>query len=604
MKTKLLSIILCVLMTLTAAAPAALAEEDAPPQPLAEEDGLPDPAESPAEEPSAEPAEDGGDGEADAAPAETPAEEAPLPAEPAEEEPPVEAVPEESLPEEPLPEESAPVETPAEETPLPAEPEEEEPAEPAGEEPAEPTEEEDPAEPAEEEPAADAVEEMPLPEEEGIWVDGCLMDPEDPLYARYGLQLDGAVGNTYSDYTPRALKNGETLYRGIDVSVWQGKIDWNKVKADGVDFVFIRAGYRSVGNGKLNIDSKFAANIRGAKAAGLQVGVYIFSQAITVAEAVEEADYLMSIVQGYSIDLPLVFDLEHYSGGRFTNAKLSRRAVTDMCVAFCQRIEQGGYASMVYSNPSMLNNEVYPNELGRLWLAHVTRQSSYSGRDYEYWQCSFTGRVDGIDGDVDLDYWFKPSGTGSSAPAPAPAATPAASGTSPFSDVKEGAWYCDTVLAAYQAGVVKGATDTTFNPGGTATRGQVVTMIHRMEGLPAWTSKAKFTDLTQTYYQDAVYWAAEKGVVNGYSDTSFGPGRAITREELVSVLYRMAGSPAVSGSLSAYTDAGKVQSWAKNAMIWATENKIITGYADNTLRPQNSATRAEVCTILMRYAAL
>ena len=438
-------------------------------------------------------------------------------------------------------------------------------------------EETPPAEPYDERPAGDPAD----------------VDPEVPA-------VDGASATkTWDDYTPRALKSGETLKRGIDVSNWQGAINWTSVAASGVDFVFIRAAYRSTGTGTLNTDSRFRSYISGAKAAGLKVGVYIFSQAITTAEAVEEAEYLLELVKGYRIDLPLVFDLEHYTGGRFTNAKLSKRAVTDMCLAFCAAVERAGYESMVYANPSNLANDLYPNELGRLWLANYTAKTSYTARSYEYWQCSDSGIVDGISGAVDLNFWFMPTGT---------AATTGPQGETVddavFTDVRPGDWYYDAVMTAYYAQIVNGMTADAFCPNDTATRGQVVTMLYRMEGSPAWSEAAGFTDLTQSYYRDAINWASEKGVVSGYSKTSFKPEQDITREELVSILYRMAGSPETDGDLSAFTDAAKVQSYARAAMAWAVENGVITGYGGGILRPGGSATRAEVCAILMRFAAL
>ncbi len=325
------------------------------------------------------------------------------------------------------------------------------------------------------------------------------------------------------------------------------------------------------------------------------MGVYIFSQALTVKEAVEEAEFMLKTVKGYDIDLPLVFDLEHYAGGRFSNAGLSAREITDMCLAFCERIEEDGYVSMVYANPSMLYNDIYEEELDKLWLAHYAKETYYVEHEYEYWQCTSSGIIDGIDGRVDMDFWFKPNH---------PKEKPKPVKKDPFSDVTSKDWFYDSVLQAYRKGVVKGVTDSAFQPQGTATRGQVVTMIHRMEGTPGYTKEAGFTDLTQAYYKDAINWAAERSIVNGTSETTFHPDRAITRQELVTILYRMAGSPKAGTSLEEYKDAGSIQSWASDAMTWAVEKKIITGYEDMTLHPASNASRAEVCAILMRYAAL
>lgn len=451
------------------------------------------------------------------------------------------------------------------------------------------------------------------PEDTELTVDweleGALPEDGDPLALRYGMGTGGvnvpaayataSKLKVFSDFTPRALDN-EKLHLGIDVSVFQYDIDWNAVRADGVEFAIIRAGYRTYGSGVLNEDSYFRRNIQNAKAAGIKVGVYIFSQAITVSEAEAEADYLMGLIKDYTVDLPLVFDFEHVDGGRLSNAKLSKRAATDICNAFCARVEQKGYESMVYSNPDMLSNNLYPNELGRLWLAHYTSKTSYSTRGYEYWQCSGNGTVKGIvnkeTGEprpVDLDFWFEP--IKESPPAPV---------TDPFIDITAGVWYYDAVMEAYEAGVVAGMTADTFVPGGIATRAQVVTMLHRMAGKPASSTTAKFEDLTQNYYKDAVNWAAEQGIVSGFSETRFAPDNAITREQLVAILYRMAGSPETDFSLQKYTDAGAVQSWARDAMAWAVEQGIMAGFEDATLRPQNKATRAQVCAILMRCAAL
>ena len=207
-------------------------------------------------------------------------------------------------------------------------------------------------------PAEEAEpEEPPIPGEE----DG------DPMALRRAMQVDGGT-KRYSDFTTRALNN-ETLRKGVDVSNWQGSINWKKAAADGVEFAIIRAAYRTYGSGALYKDSYFDANIRGAQAAGIRVGVYIFSQAITKKEAREEADFILKMVKGYDIDLPLVFDLEHYAGGRFSNAGLSRRQITDIFKAFCARIEKvfGQYAIVV---------EMYETRTGKMCGSFAERQPS------------------------------------------------------------------------------------------------------------------------------------------------------------------------------------------------------------------------------------
>lgn len=462
---------------------------------------------------------------------------------------------------------------------------------------------------------------------------------EDPLYYKLADQVApvAITAKTYSDFTPRALKSGETLHKGIDVSSWQHSINWKSAAADGVEFVIIRAGYRGSTDGKIYVDSYFAQNIAGAKAAGLKVGVYVFSQAVTVAEAKAEAQFLVKMIQDYGVDLPLAFDYEETtnSNRRLKMSSLDRQLKTDICNAFCKEVEDAGYESMVYSNPSTLNNHLYRNKLGRLWLAHFTAKTDHSS-PYEFWQCGY-GQIKGISGDVDLDFWFAP-GTATSlpsdgavsatpdpdatpsptpdpdatpspevtptaTPAPTPSATPAPAPvvTNPFSDVKKSDWCYDSVLWAYGKKIVNGVSSTSFSPYTVATRGQLVAMLYRMEGQPPVTGSSSFTDLKEDYYKKAVAWASANGVVNGFSETQFGPNGKITREQLATMLYRMAGSPYVSGSLSSFKDGGSVQSYARDAMIWAVEEGVVTGYPGGEIRPGASASRAEVCTMLMRY---
>ncbi|MGN1166961.1 MAG: GH25 family lysozyme [Lachnospiraceae bacterium] len=200
---------------------------------------------------------------------------------------------------------------------------------------------------------------------------------------------------------------------GIDVSKWNKTINWSKVKAAGVEFAFVRVGFRGYETGGLGSDEYAADNMKNAAAAGVKVGAYIFSQAITTKEAIEEADYVLQKVKGYDITMPLVFDFEYYSGGRLEKANLSRRKQTDICLAFCERIEAAGYTPLVYANKSMLSSDLYAEEISAkypIWLAHYTSKTNYTG-DYSYWQYSSSGSVNGISGNVDMNYWYAEPGT-------------------------------------------------------------------------------------------------------------------------------------------------------------------------------------------------
>ncbi len=195
------------------------------------------------------------------------------------------------------------------------------------------------------------------------------------------------------------------IEHGIDVSYHQGEIDWKKVKADGIQFAFIRVANRFTVSGKLGTDTKAYENMKGAKEAGIPFGVYIFSHAITVKEAREEADYILEIIDGYDIELPVVFDFEYYPGGRLEKAKLSDTQRTNICLEFCKKVEKAGYTPMVYANKSMLKDDLNAAAISQfypIWLAHYTKKTDYDG-DYEYWQYTSSGEVDGISGRVDMN---------------------------------------------------------------------------------------------------------------------------------------------------------------------------------------------------------
>lgn len=205
---------------------------------------------------------------------------------------------------------------------------------------------------------------------------------------------------------------GYNIIEGIDVSKYNGTIDWVTVKNSGIDFAFVRTSYRGYGTGKLANDPSAAVNMKNAAAAGIRVGAYIFSQAITIEEAQQEADYLLNSVKGYNITMPLVFDYEYFSGGRLDKAKLTNRKRTDICLAFCDRIKAAGYTPLVYANKSMLTNDLYASEISSkypVWLAHYTSATNYAG-DYSFWQYTEKGSVSGISGNVDKNIWYAKPG--------------------------------------------------------------------------------------------------------------------------------------------------------------------------------------------------
>ena len=202
--------------------------------------------------------------------------------------------------------------------------------------------------------------------------------------------------------------DGQTVSRfGIDVSSHQGDIDWQAVADSGVEFAFIRAVYRGYGTGKLVVDEKCIENIEGAQAAGIDVGVYVFSQAISQAEVLEEAATVLNILEGYSLQLPIVFDVEKVSDSSARTNNLTVEDRTSLTIAFLKAVENAGYDSMIYHNTemgAMLLDFTQLTEYKK-WFAGYNKEF-YWPYEYSVWQYSESGSVNGINGYVDLDLWL------------------------------------------------------------------------------------------------------------------------------------------------------------------------------------------------------
>ena len=202
----------------------------------------------------------------------------------------------------------------------------------------------------------------------------------------------------------------------IDVSKWNGEIDWAKVKAQGVNYAFIRVGYRGYSSsGTIVLDSSFKENIENAIANDVKVGVYFFTQAISKAEAVKEAEFVISQIKSYDIKLPVVIDIEDSmvaqgDTSRVDDAKLTRQQFTDICKGFCDTVEAAGYVPMIYANANWLNTILYTDQLENnysIWLANYVNKTTYTGQ-YDYWQYSCEGVMTGVEEDVDLNIVYLP----------------------------------------------------------------------------------------------------------------------------------------------------------------------------------------------------
>jgi len=223
-----------------------------------------------------------------------------------------------------------------------------------------------------------------------------LPPPEANPYHYTDFQYDGRY---------RTCLAAETMV-GIDVSSHQKQIDWQAVADSGVEFVILRVGYRGYSSGLVQGDELVQQNYQGAKEAGLLVGAYFFSQAVSTQEALEEAEFLLSQVADWEVDLPLVFDWEHKGEGSRTH-NLDSRIVTDCAIAFCDAVEEAGYESMVYFNPHHAKRFFHLPELVDypFWLAYYTDRMQYSYK-VDMWQYTNQGSVPGISTPVDINLLF------------------------------------------------------------------------------------------------------------------------------------------------------------------------------------------------------
>lgn len=255
--------------------------------------------------------------------------------------------------------------------------------------------------------------------------------------------------------------------KGIDVSKHNGKIDWIAVRNSGVKFVMIRAGVGS-SRGAYSTDVKFDYNIRGASAAGLKCGVYLYSYARSVASAIGEAEYMVRILAPYKqmISFPVVYDIEDSS-----QEYLGRDELTAMCVGFCNTVQAAGYKPMIYTSKNWLEHKIDATKVNAdVWLAQWTSKPTWNGK-YTMWQYTDSGTVSGISGYVDMNIGYVDYSVGDDG-------KPATGQTEPKVTTTTDApssW----AKASWEKAIAAGVTDGT-NPQGPATREQVITMLDRL----------------------------------------------------------------------------------------------------------------------------
>ncbi len=209
------------------------------------------------------------------------------------------------------------------------------------------------------------------------------------------------TSTTTTTTTPQIYYSQKEALFGIDVSKWQGEIDWQKVKEAGVDFAIIRAGY---GNLASQEDPMFDINIQAAQAVGIPCGVYWYSYADSPEDAKKEAEVCYSVIKDYKFEYPVFFDIEE----DFQRDNLSTATVSAIVDSFCSTLEDKGYYVGVYSCASFLNTKIYASVLDKydVWVAHYNTTSPAISRSYGMWQYSKTGSVNGISGYVDTNYGY------------------------------------------------------------------------------------------------------------------------------------------------------------------------------------------------------
>ncbi len=221
--------------------------------------------------------------------------------------------------------------------------------------------------------------------------------------------LPGTSSNSSSKKKPKRLFSDvvkehkkENTKIGIDISKWQGNIDFDLLKQAGVEFAMIRVGTTSKTNGEYILDPKFVQNIKNANRVGIDVGLYFYSYANSKESALADAEWVLEQIQGYDVSLPIAFDWESWSS--FNNFNVSFYELTSIADTFLNRLEEEGYQGMLYSSKNYLEN-IWLEQPHEIWLAHYTTQTNYKGK-YRMWQLCSNGKVDGIKGDVDIDIWY------------------------------------------------------------------------------------------------------------------------------------------------------------------------------------------------------
>lgn len=388
------------------------------------------------------------------------------------------------------------------------------------------------------------------------------------------------------------------IAKGVDVSEWNREIDWDAVAADGVKYAIIRVGY---GSDYADQDDRYwERNVSECERLGIPFGVYIYSYAEDVDMAKSEADHVLRLIDGYDLAYPVYFDME--AAGQLDATGGDSEKLAEIASAFCDKIEDAGYAAGIYANKYWFNHYLTDPAFDNWthWVAEYSAsQCTYDG-DYDMWQLTSGGRVDGIDypaddegGRVDVNLMYR-------------------AGYS--SDVAAGDWFVESGAFDYVVirEIMRNYSGTNhFGPYDTITRAQVATILWRLAGSPASSVSQPFSDADPNeYYYNALCWAKEIGVSTGYSGTdSFGPNDPVTREQLATLFARYASvvdgrdTSSDCSAMDSKNGATEVSAYAREAMGWAVDTGLIAGVNGTDLEPGGTAWRASMAEMVKRYSS-
>lgn len=383
-------------------------------------------------------------------------------------------------------------------------------------------------------------------------------------------------------FLPTAGAQG-SLYEGIDVSVWQGNIDFSQVKAAGKKFVYIRAGYG------LYQDRYFSQNARNAHDAGLQTGFYFYVTARNEIQARQQAEFFAALIRDQPYTCRPAVDFESFGN-------LSDPALNRIALAFAQTLEaETGQLPLFYTNTSSAAYR-WDVALTRypLWVAEYGVSEPSTTGHWPGW-VGFqygAGYVAGIRGQVDLDL-FSPKVLLSALP---------------FVDILPDSWYYDALVDLHRRGIVLGSGGY-FHPERATTRAEAVAFLYRLAGSPSTAGGLHFTDVSpNAWYAHAVHWAQVRNIAQGVAPGRFAPEEAVSREDFALFLYR---DRAIKGhdvsaraDLAAFSDGDTVAPWAREAVSWAVAEGILQGGGHRQLSPNAPALRDQCVVMLQRYTQI